>query len=292
MVLCIAKPTPGCACVFTALLVAFALVLVCMMILIQAGLAAQGHVSGLDFLVPTSRARIASSMVDFALASEREALYSEVRNATSELRTTLLSRLDEVQDEFLRSRQQEQREVLRLLENLSSQSSQILQLQSDQHSEVLATIERLSNVNRAQTHQLRTDLLNISIEHSREISDLLMEQLKTLENIKGKAEQQEKKEEKKKKSAIGEGLWGFITSVREEAKKEEQAKKEETKKQEEARKAENVKKEETSKKDEMIKEEELARHEEIKQSPSKGATETTQEAEASKEDVVNSTDAR
>lgn len=194
MVLCIAKPSAGCACIFTALTVAVATGLVCIMALLQAGLAAHGHMWALDWAVANgskSTTRVASS-IDWALAAEREALHWEVRNSTVELRGLVLGRLDALRRE--------------------------LALQRAENHEMLESMTRLQRSMQRDAHQLRGDLLNISMEHGREITDLLLEQLKSLERINLRGTEREKE---KKKSAIGEGLWGLLSSVREEREKED-----------------------------------------------------------------------
>merc|ERR1719353_773260 len=209
MVLCIAKPTAGCACAFTALTVAVATGLVCLMAFFQASLAAHGHIWTLDWAVAsTPFPPTGSTARAFALASEWEAVHWEIRNSTHELRTFMSARLDAMRTEFVQSREQEQRELLDAL--------------TRQRTEILDTIGRLHRSTRRDANQLRGELFNITMEHSKEISDLQMEQLKRLESIKHRL-RGAGLDKKGKKSAIEEGLWGLISSVKEEKKREHEA---------------------------------------------------------------------
>lgn len=168
------------------------------MALVQAGLAAHGHIWALDWAVASASAspgpttsRMASS-IDFALAAERDAMRDtirwEIHNATLELRGTLLPRLDALRTQLSQS-QKEQREILDAL--------------ATQRTEIMDALSRLQRSSRRDSHQLRT------------------EQIKILEQIKLRGSDREKE---KKKSAIGEGLWGLLSStVREDREKKEES---------------------------------------------------------------------
>lgn len=184
MVLCFsnAKPSPSCACMFTALTVASATASVSMMSLIQAGLAAHGHVWALDWAVdytdPPHRvpARMAS-----AVSSQWDASNLEFRNASKELS----SQLDSIRTELLHE-------------------------QERQHSEVMDAIANLGRSLHRDALQWRKEFLNFTQQQRREVSDVLLEQLKTLEDIKLRGSD---REPQKKTSAIGEGLWGLLSST-------------------------------------------------------------------------------
>lgn len=214
MVLCIAKPTPGCACIFTALTVTVAVGLVCIMALLQASLAAHGHIWALDLAVAReapsinreASARMASS-IDFALAAERDAFHVHMRNATLELSSRLLTRLDSLRTEIVQSAE---------FESLRKQQRELLDAESHHRREVTEGMVRLQSNMRRDMHQLRGELLNLTMEQGREISELLLEysqnQLKSLEGMRLRGTE---KAPEKKKSAIGEGLWGLLSAVKE-----------------------------------------------------------------------------
>merc|ERR1719158_914025 len=110
-----------------------------------------------------------ASSIDFALAAEREALHWEVRNATLELGSLLLTRLDSLRTELLQSREQQQRELL--------------DAEAHHRAEVAEGMVRLQRNMRQEIRQLRGELLNMTMEQGREISELLLNQQKTLETI-------------------------------------------------------------------------------------------------------------
>merc|ERR1719424_271986 len=118
-----------------------------------------------------------ASSIDFAFAAERDALRWEVRNSTLELRDLMLTRMDSLRTEMVESRAQAQREILNAL--------------TTQRVDVLDSMARLQSIMQRDNGHLRKELLNTTLEQGKEISELLLDQLKALESIKLRGSEKE-----------------------------------------------------------------------------------------------------
>jgi len=200
MVLCIAKPTPACSCLFAALTIAVATAMVCFMGLFQASITALAN----GQLVPMqSSGRIMSH--DLAVETAFvEAVHWEIRNSSMEMQALMASQMASLNTQlmFIRQDQIDLREAA-----------------TRQRAEIIGLIESMRKFMQRDHNRLREDVLNTTIEQSQEIADMLEEELKSLERIKLRGSDRRKE---KKRSAMQEQLLRLF-SVNKDKDKESKA---------------------------------------------------------------------